>query len=248
MNLQNKVAIVTGAGRGIGKAIALTLAREGANIIVNDINLEIAQNAADKIKVIGRRTVAIKADISIAKEVTQMVSLTMSQFDRIDILVNNASIIKRGTTEELSEEDWEKVINVNLKGTFNCMKAVVGIMKNQKYGKIVNISSIVGKIGDLASAPCYGASKAGIACLGKSLARELAPFNINVNVVAPHAIETEMSKEWPEEKRASIIAEIPLGRMGEPEDVAEAVAFLVSDKAKFITGEVLDVNGGSLMD
>ena len=248
MNLQNKVAIVTGAGRGIGKAIALTLAREGANIIVNDINLEIAQNVADKIKVIGRRAVAIKADISIAKEVTQMVSLTMSQFDRIDILVNNASIIKRGTTEELSEEDWEKVINVNLKGTFNCMKAVVGIMKNQKYGKIVNISSIVGKIGDLASAPCYGASKAGIACLGKSLARELAPFNINVNVVAPHAIETEMSKEWPEEKRASIIAEIPLGRMGEPEDVAEAVAFLVSDKAKFITGEVLDVNGGSLMD
>ena len=248
MNLQNKVAIVTGAGRGIGKAIALTLAREGANIIVNDINLEIAQNVADKIKVIGRRAVAIKADISIAKEVTQMVSLTMSQFDRIDILVNNASIIKRGTTEELSEEDWEKVINVNLKGTFNCMKAVVGIMKNQKYGKIVNISSIVGKIGDLASAPCYGASKAGIACLGKSLARELAPFNINVNVVAPHAIETEMSKEWPDKKRANIIAEIPLGRMGEPEDVAEAVAFLVSDKAKFITGEVLDVNGGSLMD
>jgi 3-oxoacyl-[acyl-carrier protein] reductase len=248
MNLQNKVAIVTGAGRGIGKAIALTLAREGANIIVNDINLEIAQNVADKIKVIGRRAVAIKADISIAKEVTQMVSLTMSQFDRIDILVNNASIIKRGTAEELSEEDWEKVINVNLKGTFNCMKAVVGIMKNQKYGKIVNISSIVGKIGDLSSAPCYGASKAGIACLGKSLARELAPFNINVNVVAPHAIETEMSKEWPDKKRASIIAEIPLGRMGEPEDVAEAVAFLVSDKAKFITGEVLDVNGGSLMD
>ena len=248
MDLQDKVAIVTGAGRGIGKAITLTLARKGANIIVNDINLEIAQEVADEIQSMGRRAIAIKADISIAKEVNQMVSLAMRQFDRIDILVNNASIIKRGITEELSEEDWEKVINVNLKGTFNCMKSVVGIMKNQKYGKIVNISSIVGKIGDLASAPCYGASKAGIACLGKSLARELAPFNINVNVVAPHAIETEMSKEWPEEKRASIIAEIPLGRMGEPEDVAEAVVFLVSDKAKFITGEVLDVNGGSLMD
>lgn len=248
MDLQDKVAIVTGAGRGIGKAITLTLARKGANIIVNDINLEIAQEVADEIQSMGRRAIAIKADISIAKEVNQMVSLAMRQFDRIDILVNNASIIKRGITEELSEEDWEKVINVNLKGTFNCMKSVVGIMKNQKYGKIVNISSIVGKIGDLASAPCYGASKAGIACLGKSLARELAPFNINVNVVAPHAIETEMSKEWPEEKRARIIAEIPLGRMGEPEDVAEAVAFLVSDKAKFITGEVLDVNGGSLMD
>jgi 3-oxoacyl-[acyl-carrier protein] reductase len=177
-----------------------------------------------------------------------MVALTRKEFGRIDILVNNASIIKRGTTEELREEDWDRVIEVNLKGTFNCMKAVVGIMKGQRYGKIVNISSIVGKIGDLASAPCYGASKAGIACLGKSLARELAPYNINVNVVAPHAIETDMSRQWSTEKRKSIIAGIPLGRMGEPEDVAEAVAFLVSDKAKFITGEVLDVNGGSLMD
>ncbi|MDD3656760.1 MAG: 3-oxoacyl-ACP reductase FabG [Atribacterota bacterium] len=248
MSLKDKIAIITGAGRGIGKAIALTLAREEANIIVNDINTEIAQNVADEIKGMGRRALAIQADISVAKEVNQMVALSMREFGRIDILVNNASIIKRGTIEELSEEDWEKVINVNLKGTFHCMKSVVGIMKKQRYGKIVNISSIVGKIGDLASALCYGASKAGIACLGKSLARELAPFNINVNVVAPHAIETEMSREWPEEKRKSIIAGIPLGRMGEPEDVAEAVAFLVSDKAKFITGEVLDVNGGSLMD
>jgi 3-oxoacyl-[acyl-carrier protein] reductase len=248
MSLKDKVAIITGAGRGIGKAIALTLAREEANIIVNDINTEIAQNVADEIKGMGRRALVIQADISVAREVNQMVALSMREFGRIDILINNASIIKRGTIEELSEEDWEKVINVNLKGTFHCMKSVVGIMKKQKYGKIVNISSIVGKIGDLASAPCYGASKAGIACLGKSLARELAPFNINVNVVAPHAIETEMSREWPEEKRKSIIAGIPLGRMGEPEDVAEAVAFLVSDKAKFITGEVLDVNGGSLMD
>lgn len=127
-------------------------------------------------------------------------------------------------------------------------EGVVGIMKRQKYGKIINISSIAGKIGDLASAPCYGDSKAGMTCLAKSLARELALYNVNVNVVAPHAIETDMSKEWSEEKRKSIIADIPLGRLGEPEDVAEAVAFLVSDKAKFITGEVLDVNGGCLMD
>lgn len=248
MSLKEKVAIVTGAGRGIDKAIALTLAREEADIVVNDINIEIAQKVVEEIKGMGRRALAIQADIALAKEVKQMVALTIKEFGRIDILVNNASIIKRGTTEELSEEDWEKVINVNLTGTFNCMKSVVGIMKKQRYGKIVNISSIAGKIGDLASAPCYGASKAGIACLGKSLARELAPFNINVNVVAPHAIETDMSREWSEEKRKSIIAGIPLGRLGEPEDVAEAVAFLVSDKAKFITGEVLDVNGGCLMD
>lgn len=248
MDLKEKVAIVTGAGKGIGRAIALTLAREGANVIVNDIDMEIAQNVAHEIENMGRRALAIQADISVAQEVHQMVALTRKEYGRIDILVNNASIIKRGTTEELREEDWDRVIEVNLKGTFNCMKAVVGIMKGQRYGKIVNISSIVGKIGDLASAPCYGASKAGIACLGKSLARELAPYNINVNVVAPHAIETDMSRQWSTEKRKSIIAGIPLGRMGEPEDVAEAVAFLVSDKAKFITGEVLDVNGGSLMD
>ena len=177
-----------------------------------------------------------------------MVDSVMGQFGKIDILVNNAAIIRRGTIEDLSEEDWDKVIDVNLKGTFICSKAVVGIMKKQRYGKIVNISSITGKMGDLASAPCYGASKAGMACLGKSLARELAPYNINVNIIAPHAIETDMSREWSEEKRKSIIAGIPLGRMGQPEDIAEATAFLVSDKAKFITGEVLDVNGGCLMD
>jgi 3-oxoacyl-[acyl-carrier protein] reductase len=248
MNLQDEVAIITGAGRGIGKAIAVTLAREGAKIIINDIDLPSAEEAAKEINRTGQKALAFKVDVSDSREVNQMVNSVIKEFGRIDILVNNAAIIRRGTIEELSEEDWDKVINVNLKGTFNCMKAVVGIMKKQRYGKIVNISSIAGKIGDLASAPCYGASKAGMACLGKSLARELATYNINVNVVAPHAIETDMSKEWPEEKRKNIIAEIPLGRMGQPEDIAEAVAFLVSDKANFITGEVLDVNGGCLMD
>lgn len=248
MNLQDKVTIITGAGRGIGKAIAITLAREGAKIIINDIDLPSAEETAQEINKTGQGALAFKVDVSDSREVNQMVNSVIKEFGRIDILVNNAAIIRRGTIEELSEEDWDKVIDVNLKGTFNCMKAVVGIMKKQRYGKIVNISSIAGKIGDLASAPCYGASKAGMSCLGKSLARELATYNINVNVVAPHAIETEMSKEWPEEKRKNIIAGIPLGRMGQPEDIAEAVAFLVSDKAKFITGEVLDVNGGCLMD
>jgi 3-oxoacyl-[acyl-carrier protein] reductase len=248
MNLVDKIAIVTGAGRGIGKAIAIALAREGANVMVNDIDIQTAEEVAKEIKSLGRKSLAIQVDVSDSKEVNQMVQLTIEKFKRVDILVNNAAIIRRGSIEDLSEEDWNKVIDVNLKGTFNCMKAVVGIMKKQRYGKIVNISSIAGKIGDLASALCYGASKAGMTCLGKSLARELAPYNINVNVVAPHAIETDMSKEWPEEKRRSIIAGIPLGRMGEPQDIAEAVAFLVSDKAKFITGEVLDVNGGCLMD
>ncbi len=195
-----------------------------------------------------QQALAVQVDVSDSKEVNRMVQSVLNKFKRVDILVNNAAIIRRGSIESLTEEDWDRVMDVNLKGAFNCMKAVVGIMKRQKYGKIVNISSIAGKIGDLASAPCYGASKAGMTCLAKSLARELASYNINVNVVAPHAIETDMSREWSEEKRKSIIADIPLGRLGEPEDVAEAVAFLVSDKAKFITGEVLDVNGGCLMD
>ncbi len=248
MNLVNKVAIVTGAGRGIGKAIAIALAREGANIIINDIDIQTAEEVAKEIKSLDRQALAIQVDVSDSKEVNRMVELVLKKFNRVDILVNNAAIIKRGSIDDLTEEDWDRVIDVNLKGAFNCAKAVVGIMKKQRYGKIVNISSIAGKIGDLASAPCYGASKAGMTCLAKSLARELASYNINVNVVAPHAIETDMSKEWSEEKRKSIIADIPLARLGEPEDVAEAVAFLVSDKAKFITGEVLDVNGGCLMD
>lgn len=248
MNLVNKVAIVTGAGRGIGKAIAIALAREGANVIVNDIDIQTAEEVAKEIKSSGRKALAIQVDVSDSKEVNRMVQSVLKKFKRVDILVNNAAIIKRGSIEDLTEDDWDRVMDVNLKGAFNCAKAVVGIMKKQRYGKIVNISSIAGKIGDLASAPCYGASKAGMTCLAKSLARELASYGINVNVVAPHAIETDMSKEWSEEKRKNIIANIPLGRMGEPEDIAEAVVFLVSDKAKFITGEVLDVNGGCLMD
>lgn len=248
MNLDNKVAIVTGAGRGIGKAIAIALAREGANVIVNDVDIQTAEKVAREIKSLDRQALAIQVDVSDSKEVNRMVQSVFKKFKRVDILVNNAAIIKRGSIEDLTEEDWDRVMDVNLKGAFNCTKAVVGIMKKQRYGKIVNISSIAGKIGDLASAPCYGASKAGMTCLAKSLARELASYNINVNVVAPHAIETDMSREWSEEKRKSIIADIPLARLGEPEDIAEAVAFLVSDKAKFITGEVLDVNGGCLMD
>ncbi len=248
MNLVNKVAIVTGAGRGIGKAIAIALAREGANIIAIDVDIQTAEKVAKEIKSLDRQALAIRVDVSDSKEVNRMAQSVLKKFKRVDILVNNAAIIRRGSIEDLKEDDWDRVIDVNLKGAFNCMKAVVGTMKKQRYGKIINISSIAGKIGDLASAPCYGASKAGMTCLAKSLARELASYRINANVVAPHAIETDMSKEWSEEKRKSIIADIPLGRLGEPEDIAEAVVFLVSDKAKFITGEVLDVNGGCLMD
>ncbi|MBM4277354.1 MAG: SDR family oxidoreductase, partial [Deltaproteobacteria bacterium] len=181
-------------------------------------------------------------------EVRVMVEQVLVKFGRVDILVNNAGIIRRGTIETVTEEDWDRVIEVNLKGTFNCSKAVVETMKKQRYGKIINVSSIAGKIGDITSAPGYGPSKAGIDALMKTLARQLAQYGINVNGVSPHAIETEMSAQWSEERRKEIIASIPLGRLGKPEDVAEAVLFLSSDEASFITGEILDVNGGALMD
>lgn len=249
MTLEGRVALVTGAGKGIGKAIALAFAREQSHVVINDIcpNKEL-KDVVSEISAYGVKGLPIQADVSQFEQVKDMIGHVERTFQRLDILVNNAGIIRRGTIETVTEEDWDQVIRVNLKGTFNCSKAVVDIMKRQRMGKIVNISSVAGKMGDITSAPGYGPSKAAIDALTKTLARQLASYGINVNAVAPHAIETEMSAQWSEEKRKSIIEAIPLKRLGKPEDVAEAVVFLASDKASFITGEVLDVNGGFLMD
>jgi 3-oxoacyl-[acyl-carrier protein] reductase len=248
VKLKDRVAIVTGGARGIGKAIALAFVREGAKVALVDVDkekLEVLKNEIEKKK---GKVIVIPCDITKSSDVKEMVDQVRKGFSRIDILVNNAGIIRRGTIETVTEEDWDRVIEVNLKGTFNCCKAVAGIMKQQGYGKIINVSSIAGKMGDITSAPGYGPSKAGVDALTKTLARQLAPYGINVNGVAPHAIETEMSAQWSEERRKEIIASIPLGRLGKPEDVATAVLFLASDEASFITGEILDVNGGALMD
>lgn len=248
MKFDDRVAIVTGAARGIGKAIALAFVREGAKVSLVDTDaekLDVLRNEIAKGKGVA---IAFSCDITKSADVGEMVRQTQKAFGRIDILVNNAGIIRRGTIETVTEEDWDRVIEVNLKGAFNCSKAVVEIMKAQHYGRIVNVSSIAGKLGDITSAPGYGPSKAGVDALTKTLARQLAGYGIQVNGVAPHAIETEMSAQWTEERRREIIASIPLGRLGKPEEVAEAVLFLVSDKASFITGEILDVNGGALMD
>ncbi len=248
MKLKDRVAIITGGGRGIGKAIALAFVREGARLAVVDVDKGVLEAARNEIKKNKEEVIAIPCDITKSVEVKAMVNQVQKAFGRIDILVNNAGIIRRGSIETVTEEDWDQVIDVNLKGTFNCSKAIVEIMKQQRYGKIVNVSSIAGKMGDITSAPGYGPSKAGVDALTKTLARQLAPYGINVNAVSPHAIETEMSAQWSEERRREIIASIPLDRLGKPEDVAEAVLFLVSDEASFITGEILDVNGGALMD
>jgi 3-oxoacyl-[acyl-carrier protein] reductase len=249
MTFEGRVALVTGAGRGIGKAIALAFGREGAHVIVNDIcPKDELKKVADEISAQGVQSMASQADVTKSDQVQSMIDQIGKTFQRLDVLVNNAGIIRRGTIETVTEDDWDEVIRVNLKGTFNCCKAVVAIMKRQKMGKIINVSSVAAKTGDITSAPGYGPSKAAIDALTKTLARELAQFRINVNAVAPHAIETEMSAQWSEEKRKSIIEAIPLKRLGTPEDVAHAVLFLASDKASFITGEILDVNGGFLMD
>ena len=248
MKLKDRVAIVTGGARGIGKAIAFTFVREGARVVLVDVDQKSMEASNKEIEKMGGKALTISCDITKRSEVNEMVNQAQKSFGRIDILVNNAGIIRRGTIETVTEEDWDRVIEVNLKGTFNCCKAVSEIMRDQGYGKIVNISSIAGKMGDITSAPGYGPSKAGIDALTKTLARQLAPYGINVNAVSPHAIETEMSAQWSEERRKEIIASIPLGRLGKPEDVAEAVFFLVSEEASFITGEILDVNGGALMD
>jgi len=248
MKLKDRAAIVTGGARGIGKAIVLAFIREGARLALVDVDKGMLEAARNEIRKNREEVIAIPCDITKSLEVKAVVSQVQNAFGRIDILVNNAGIIRRGTIETVTEEEWDRVIEVNLKGTFNCCKAVAGIMKQQGYGKIINVSSIAGKMGDITSAPGYGPSKAGVDALTKTLARQLAQYGINVNGVAPHAIETEMSAQWSEERRKEIIASIPLGRLGKPEDVANAVVFLSSDDASFITGEILDVNGGALMD
>jgi 3-oxoacyl-[acyl-carrier protein] reductase len=249
MTLEGRVALVTGAGRGIGRAIALAFAREKTHVVINDIcPRDELEKVAREVSVSGVRSLAIHADVSQSEQVRDMIGQVQEKFQRLDILVNNAGIIRRGTIESVTEEDWDQVIRINLKGTFNCCKAVVEIMKRQNTGKIINVSSVAGKMGDITSAPGYGPSKAAIDALTKTLALQLAQYGINVNAVAPHAIETEMSAQWSEEKRKSIIEASPLKRLGKPEDVAEAVLFLASDKANFITGEILDVNGGFFMD
>ncbi len=248
MTFGDKVALVTGSGRGIGKAIALKLAEEGADVVVNDIDEDLAKETAREVEAKGRRSLVSNADVSNHPSVREMLEQAKTEFGTLDVLVNNAGIIGRGSFEDHSYRDFDRVVSVNLRGTYNCSKEAVPVLKEQESGTVVNISSIAGKVGDITSAPSYGPSKGGINALTKSLARELAPYGVTVNAVAPHAIETEMSSEWSEEKRKRVTSEIPLNRLGQPEEVAATVAFLASKGAKFITGEIIDVNGGYLMD
>jgi 3-oxoacyl-[acyl-carrier protein] reductase len=244
MKLKNKVAIVTGAGQGIGKEIALSLAREGAKVVVSDITDKI-YDVVKEIEGLGSQALAIKTDVSNSKQTEELTKNTIDKFGRIDILVNNAGIYPFKSFLEMKEEDWDKVLNINLKGVFNCTKAVTPMMVKQKYGKIVNIASIAGTRVGYLGLTHYCASKAGIAGFTKALALELSSYKINVNAIAPGAIETPGANGTMDEKtRKGFIESVPLKRFGQPIDIANLAVFLASDESSYITGECIVVDGG----
>jgi len=246
LKLKGRVALITGAAQGIGKSVALLLAQNGADIVVSDINLEKAEETAKEIESIGSKAIAIKVDVANLKDVERMVESILEKFGKIDILVNNAGITRDKLILRMTEEDWDAVLNVNLKGTFNCTKTVVRHMAKQRSGKIVSIASVVGEMGN-AGQVNYSASKAGVIGLTKTIAREFAQRRINVNAIAPGYIETPMTEVLPEKVKEELKRLIPMERLGKPEDVAEAVLFLVSEESNYITGQVLNVNGGIYM-
>ena len=243
--LDGNIAIVTGAARGIGKAIAVRLANDGADVVLCDILNEV-EATAKEIESLGVRALAMRADITKIEEVEDLITQTIEVFSKVDILINNAGITRDNLIIRMSETEWDSVIAVNLKGSFNCLKAASKIMMKQRRGKIVNISSVVGLMGNAGQAN-YSASKGGVISLTKSAAKELAARGITVNAVAPGYIETEMTKVLPEKAIDAFMNIIPLKRGGKPEDIANAVSFLVSEDADYITGQVLHVDGGMVM-
>lgn len=245
--LQGQTALVTGASRGIGRAIAITLAEAGANVIVNYAGNEQAANDVVKhIESLGRKAIAIRANVGVTQEVDEMIKQSLAMFDELSILVNNAGITKDNLIMRMKEEEFDDVMNINLKGVFNCMKAVTRPMMKQRYGRIVNISSVVGTLGNAGQAN-YVAAKAGVIGLTKTAARELASRGITVNAVAPGFIVTDMTDKLSAEIKAQLTGQIPLARLGQPEDIAKVVLFLVSDNASYMTGQTLHVDGGMVM-
>ncbi len=242
----NKTAIVTGGSRGIGKAIALALAQEGCDIVINYAKQESqALEVVEEIKFLGRKAYAVKADISVWVESEEMLNFCLDKFGKVDILINNAGITRDSLIMRMKEDDWDKVINTNLKGTFNCTKAVIRPMIKQKAGRIINISSVIGLSGNPGQAN-YAAAKAGVIGFTKSMAKEVASRGIMVNAVAPGYIQTDMTEVLSAEAREKIMSHIPLERLGNPADIAETVKFLAL-YATYITGQVIVVDGGMTM-
>jgi len=246
MELDGKVALVTGGAQGIGRVISEELAGQGAHVILGDVNLEGAEKTALELKQTGAKASAVRIDVSSSSDVQSAFDSIIKQYKPVDIVVNNAGITRDGLLVRMKEADWDSVMNINLKGSFLCSQQAAKQMMKQKSGAIVNIASIVGLIGNFGQAN-YSASKAGLIGFTKTLAREVAPRGIRANAIAPGFIDTEMTRVLEGSVREKLIEQIPLARLGEPEDVARCVSFLVSEKASYITGQVISVNGGMLM-
>ncbi len=242
MELSHKVAIVTGSGQGIGRAIALRLAKAGASVVVNDIN-ETAGGVAREIQALGQPGLAVTADVTSAADVSRLVEAAIAAYGRVDILVNNAGIARDQLLLRMSEEDWDRVLEVDLKSVFLCSRAVLRYMLKQRWGRIISIASIVGLVGNPGQAN-YASAKAGIIGFTRSIAREVGSRGITANAIAPGFIDTNMTRSLSEAQRKELMGRISLGRLGSPDDVAAVVAFLASDEAGYITGQVLAVDGG----
>jgi len=243
-----KIALISGAGQGIGKQVLFDLYSEGAKIAAFDINKEQVNNLKEEINFDNKKIIIFQADVSKSNQVNKVVKKTINYFGKIDLLINNAGILSYCSLEDTTDDILEQILSVNLKGAMYCVREVVPFMKKNQYGRIVNISSITGKRGDNNTSPSYGASKGGVITLTKSLARQLGPYGINVNGVAPHAIMTSIMNGWDEEKKNKMKELIPVRRLGTVKDVSSVVLFLLSDASAFITGETININGGYYMD
>ncbi|MDM5213418.1 3-oxoacyl-[acyl-carrier-protein] reductase [Peribacillus sp. RS7] len=247
MILEGKKALVTGASRGIGREVALELARQGADVAINYSGSEAKANeVVDEIKALGRKAFAVQCDVANSESVTSMIKEVVEQFGRVDILVNNAGITRDNLLMRMKEEEWDSVINTNLKGVFLCTKAVTRQMMKQRSGRIINMASIVGVSGNAGQAN-YVAAKAGVIGLTKTTAKELASRGITVNAIAPGFISTDMTGELPEDVQKAMLDQIPLARFGDPKDIAAVASFLASDASKYMTGQTLHVDGGMVM-
>lgn len=245
---EGKVAVITGAAQGMGKQVAIDMAAEGAKVVISDILLELLEKVKNEIESAGGTCLALYCDVSKRDQVDKMIEKAHKTFGRIDILINNAGLLKTGTIEELTDELIDKTLDINVKGPLYAIRAVTPIMKAQRYGRIINVASVTGKRGDNKTTIVYGASKGAVITITRSAARALGPYGITVNAIAPHAVMTTMMQYWDEGKKREAIEQIPVRRLGTVHDISYLMMFLASDESSYITGECININGGYYMD